>query len=97
VANYEKTVQQGFREVADSLAAGSMIGEQVAALEANLRAQLARLERVKAREQAGIANYLEVLDASREAFSAEQSLVSSRRQLLSARVTLYKSLGGGEE
>jgi multidrug efflux system outer membrane protein len=97
VANYEKTVQQGFREVADSLAAGSTIGEQVAALEANLRAQQARLERVKAREQAGIANYLEVLDASREAFSAEQSLVSSRRQLLSARVTLYKSLGGGEE
>ena len=97
VANYEKTVQQGFREVADSLAAGSTIEEQVAALEANLRAQQARLERVKAREQAGIANYLEVLDASREAFSAEQSLVSSRRQLLSARVTLYKSLGGGEE
>ncbi|MEX2163200.1 MAG: efflux transporter outer membrane subunit [Sulfuricaulis sp.] len=97
VANYEKTVQQAFREVVDSLAAGSTIGEQVAALEANLRAQLARFDRVKAREQAGIANYLEVLDASRETFSAEQSLVSSRRQLQSARVSLYKSLGGGEE
>lgn len=97
VANYEKTVQQAFREVADSLAAGSTLGEQVAALEANLRAQQARFERVKAREQAGIANYLEVLDASRDTFSAEQSLVSSRRQLLNARVTLYKSLGGGAE
>jgi multidrug efflux system outer membrane protein len=97
VADYEKTIQQAFREVADSLAAGSTYSEQVAALEANLRAQQARFDRVKARQQAGIANYLEVLDASRETFLAEQVLVSSRRQLLSAHVTLYKVLGGGEE
>lgn len=97
VANYEKTVQQAFREVADVLAAGSTLGEQVAALEANWRAQQARFERVKAREQAGIANYLEVLDANRDVFNAEQTLASSRRQLLSARVTLFKSLGGGAE
>lgn len=97
VADYEKTIQQAFREVADALAAGSTYGEQTVALEANLRAQQARFERVKAREQAGIANYLEVLDSSRDAFSAEQALASSRRQLMSARVTLYKALGGGEE
>lgn len=97
VADYEKTVQQAFREVADVLAAGSTYSEQVVAQEANLRAQQARFERVKAREQAGIANYLEVLDANRDAFNAEQALASSRRQLLSARVTLYKSLGGGAE
>jgi len=97
VADYEKTIQQAFREVADGLAAGNTFSEQALAQKANLRAQLARLERVKAREQAGIANYLEVLDASRDTFNAEQSLVSSRRQLLSARVTLYKALGGGEE
>lgn len=97
VADYEKTIQQAFREVADALAAGSTYGEQTVALEANLRAQQARFERVKAREQAGIANYLEVLDSSRDAFSAEQAMASSRRQLLSARVTLYKALGGGEE
>ena len=97
VADYEKTIQQAFREVADALAAGSTFGEQTIAQEANLRAQQARFERVKAREQAGIANYLEVLDANRDAFNAEQALASSRRQLLSARVTLYKSLGGGED
>jgi multidrug efflux system outer membrane protein len=97
VADYEKTIQQAFREVADALAAGSTFSEQVVAEEANRRAQQARFERVKAREQAGVANYLEVLDASRDAFNAEQTLVSSRRQLLSAHVALYKSLGGGEE
>ena len=95
VADYEKTIQQAFREVADALAARTTYRDQLAAVEANLRAQKARLERVKAREQAGIANYLEVLDASRDAFLAEQLLATTRRQLLSAQVELYKALGGG--
>jgi multidrug efflux system outer membrane protein len=95
VANYEKTIQQAFREVADALVARAAYGEQLAAQEANLRAQKARLEQVNARERAGIANYLEVLDASREAFSAEQTVVASRLQLISAQVMLYKALGGG--
>ena len=96
VADYEKTIQQAFREVADALAARTTYAEQQAALEANLRAQQARFDRVKAREQAGIANYLEVLDASRDAFVAQQDLATSRRQALSAQVDLYKALGGGE-
>jgi multidrug efflux system outer membrane protein len=96
VADYEKTIQQAFREVADALAARSTYSEQLTAQEANLRAQQARYDRVKAREHAGIASYLEVLDASRDAFNAEQALVSSRRQLLSAHALLYKALGGGE-
>lgn len=95
VADYEKTIQQAFREVADALAARTTYAEQLDAQEANLRAIHARLERVKAREQAGIANYLEVLDASRDAFSTEQALVTSRLQVLGAQVTLYKALGGG--
>lgn len=97
VADYEKTIQQAFREVADALAARATYGEQLTAQEANLRAQKARFERVTAREQAGIANYLEVLDASRDTFTAEQSLVTTRRQVLTTAVALYKALGGGME
>lgn len=96
VADYERTIQQAFREVADALAARATYAEQIAALEANLRAQTGRLERVKARQDAGIATYLEVLDASRDAFLAEQALATSRRQMQSAQVALYKALGGGE-
>ena len=95
VADYEKTIQQAFREVADALAAQATYRDQLAAQEANLRAQKARLERVQARERAGIANYLEVLDASRDAFLAEQALATTRRQMLSVQVDLYKALGGG--
>lgn len=95
VADYEKTVQQAFREVADALAAHAGYREQLAAQEANFQAQQARLQRVQARAEAGLASYLEVLDASREAFAAEQALAAARRQALSAQVALYKALGGG--
>lgn len=96
VAEYEKAVQQAFREVADALAARQTSAEQLTAQQANLRAQQARYNKVKAREQAGIASYLEVLDASRDAFAAEQTMESSQRQLLNAQLALYKALGGGE-
>lgn len=96
VAEYEKTIQQAFREVADALAAQATYGEQLAAQQTNLQAQQARLERVKARAQTGIASYLEVLDASREAFAAEQALATTQRQALASQVALFRALGGGE-
>ena len=95
VADYEKTLQQAFREVADALSARTTYRDQLTAQEANLRTQEARLERVRARERAGLSSYLEVLDASRDAFSAQQAVVTTRLQLQSARIALYKALGGG--
>ena len=97
VAEYEKTIQQAFREVADALAARATYTDQLTALENNLRSQQDRQKQVNARAGAGIATYLEVLDANREAFSAEQNVVTIRRQMLSTAVVLYKALGGGEE
>ena len=97
VADYEKTIQQAFREVADALAARATYTDQLTALKTNLRSQQDRQKQVNARAAAGIATYLEVLDANREAFSAEQNLVTIRRQMLSTAVVLYKALGGGEE
>ncbi len=96
VADYEKTIQQAFREVSDALAAQATYREQIAAQKANLLAQQARLERVKARAQTGISNYLEVLDANRDAFVSEQTLVLAQRQMLNAQVAMFKALGGGE-
>jgi len=97
VAEYEKTIQQAFREVSDALGARTQYREQLNADEAHLRAQRMRLEQVKARLEAGLANYLEVLDVNRDAFNAEQTAASTRRQLLATSTTLYKALGGGLE
>ena len=55
--------------------------------------KLARLAQIRYRE--GVANYLEVLDAERNLFTAEQSLLALRRQELSNLAALYAALGGG--
>ena len=97
VADYERTVQQAFREVADALAARAAYAEEAQALERVLAAQRARLARVEARQRAGLGSYLEVLDAARDTFAAEQALVTARRLLLSSEAVLYKALGGGAQ
>jgi multidrug efflux system outer membrane protein len=55
--------------------------------------QIARLARIRYRE--GVANYLEVLDAERNLFTAEQALIQLRRNELQNLVALYVALGGG--
>jgi len=94
VAEYEKTIQQAFREVADLLNARDRIAEQLAAQSANAQAQNQRLKLVEARYQAGIASQLEVLDAQREAFAAEQGATQVRRLSLGVATQLYKALAG---
>ncbi len=95
LAEYEKTLQQAFREIADLLAARSRLAEQLQAQEANAAAQSRRLVIVEARYRAGVSNHLELLDAQREVFAAEQSALAVRRQSLATAAGLYKALGGG--
>lgn len=94
VAEYEKAIQQAFREIADLLAARSQLAEQLQAQEANLAAQSQRLKIVDARYQAGVSSHLELLDAQRENFAAQQSTLTARRLLLSTAASFYKALGG---
>jgi len=95
VAAYDRTVQQAFREVSDALAGREYLAQQIATLERARAAQveIARIARARYRE--GVADYLEVLDAERNLFSAEQQLLATRRAWLQNRATLFVSLGGG--
>lgn len=95
VADYEKTIQVAFREVADALVARGTFEEQITAQQAFLDAQADRLRLAELRYQNGVASSIEVLDAQRELFSAQQSLVQTRLQRLTNAVDLYRSLGGG--
>lgn len=95
VAEYEKTIQQAFREVADQLAARRHYAEQLQALAAAEAAQTERLKRVEARHLGGVASYLELLDAQREQFAAQQSLLAARRAQAATAAGLFKALGGG--
>ena len=42
-----------------------------------------------------MANYLEVITAQQNALQAQLNLASIERQLLDAKVELYRTLGGG--
>jgi len=95
IADYERTIQGAFREVADALAERRWLTEQLAAQQATLVAQTERARLAGLRYRNGAAPYLEVLDAERDRFLAELALVQVRRALLSGSVNLYAALGGG--
>jgi multidrug efflux system outer membrane protein len=95
VADYEKTIQTAFREVADALAARDYLGDQVNAQRAVQEAQADRLKLLQLRFDNGVASSLDVLDAQRELFSAQQTLVQARLLRTTTAIDLYRSLGGG--
>jgi multidrug efflux system outer membrane protein len=95
VAQYERAIQTAFREVADSLAGRRSFGEQLRAQMAQAAAEQARFRLADLRYRNGAASYLEVLDAQRSLFAAQQAVVQVRAQQTQNLVTLYKVLGGG--
>lgn len=94
VAEYEKAIQQAFREVADLLAAREHYTAQLQALEAAEQAQTTRLKRVEQRHFGGVSSYLELLDAQREQFAAQQAVLATRRALAATAAGFYKAIGG---
>jgi len=96
VVQYEKILQQAFREVADLLVARDTLQQQLSALETWSRSQQERLRLTQARYANGAASQLDVLDAQRDALTAQQSQVQMLRQLLGTTAQLYKALGGGD-
>lgn len=95
VAQYEKAVQSAFREVADALAGRATLGEQLSALQAQVKAEQGRFELADLRYRNGAASYLDLLDAQRSLFAAQQSEVQVRALQAQNLVTLYRVLGGG--
>lgn len=95
IADYERTIQVAFREVADALAARAEIDEEIDAQRRVLDAQAERLRLADLRYQGGVASSLEVLDAQRELFTAQQTLIQARMLRMTNAVDLYRALGGG--
>jgi multidrug efflux system outer membrane protein len=95
IANYEKAIQNAFREVADSLAIRSILDEKVKAQELLLNAQQKRFDLTTARYKQGVDNYVIVLLAQRDLYAAQQDLLEYQTAKLINALTLYRSLGGG--
>jgi multidrug efflux system outer membrane protein len=95
VAQYEKTIQVAFQEVANGLAARGTYDDQVASLERFVSAEQVSLNLSLARFRTGVDNYLSVITAQDQLYTAQQALVAARLARLTNRVDLYRALGGG--
>ena len=96
MAQYEKAIQTAFREVADALAGRATLGEQLRAQRgAGATPTRSRFALADLRYRNGAASYLDVLDAQRSLFAAQQALVQVQALQVQNLVTLYKVLGGG--
>jgi multidrug efflux system outer membrane protein len=95
VAEYEKTIQVAFKEVADTLAQRSTLMDQLAARQALSKATAKAYHLAKLRYEHGVDTYLSLLDTQRSLYSAQQQLISTKLSQLNNLVNFYKALGGG--
>jgi multidrug efflux system outer membrane protein len=95
VAQYEKSIQTAFREVSDALAGQATYNEQLRAQQAQANAEADRFRLSDLQYRNGVASYLDLLDAQRSLFNAQQLAIQANLLRLQNQVTLYRVLGGG--
>jgi len=95
VAQYEKSIQTAFREVADALVASETYREQLVAQKANLMANQEYYALAKDRYLQGVDSFLTLLDAQRSLYNARQFYLNLQLAQQVNQVAVYKVLGGG--
>ena len=95
LATYQKTVQNSFREVSDSLIAYQRTREFTSRQEQRTQANREAADLANIRYDGGVTSYLEVLYNEQELFTAELNLAQARLNELLSVVQLYRALGGG--
>ena len=97
VVTYQQKIQQAFREVADALADNEGYQAQLSALDMLLQSRGSTFSLSKARYDKGVDSYLQVLDAQRSWYAAQQQQILGQQALLASQISLYKVVGGGWE
>jgi Cu(I)/Ag(I) efflux system outer membrane protein len=95
VAEYEKAIQNAFREVAEGLGMRGRLAERLKAQSNYLATQRRVLELAENRYQNGVISYLEVLEAQRNVLEAELELLEIKREQIFNDISLYSAMGGG--
>ncbi len=95
VAQYEKTIQTAFSEVADALAGEATYSQQLDALRSLEQSNLQTLKLSQLRYTSGIDSFLQVQTAEVGLYTAQLSFLQTGLNSLVNRVALYKALGGG--
>jgi len=94
VASYQGTIQSAFRDVADALARRGTMNEEIAARQRQQAATADTYLLTEARYRAGIDPFLNVLDAQRSYYTAQQALVATKLTAAQNIVATYQAIGG---
>mgnify|MGYP006277917311 CR=1 FL=1 len=95
VAQYERSIQNAFREVADALAERATLAEQLDARRKQVAAAEQGYRLSEARYRGGVDTYVNSLLAQRNLYLAQQELVLVRHADATNRVAIYRTMGGG--
>jgi multidrug efflux system outer membrane protein len=94
-AQYQKAALNSYREVANAIVSVKKLGEQRLELEDGVEALTNAAALSRSRYDAGLASYLEILNADQQLFDQELQLAQVRGEEMRAFVELYRALGGG--
>jgi len=94
-ALYQKAALNSYREVANALVGVKKLGEARLELEDGVDALRNAAALSRSRYDAGLASYLEILNADQQLFDQELQLAQVRGEEMRAFVELYRALGGG--
>jgi outer membrane protein, multidrug efflux system len=92
---YQKTIQNAFRDVEDSLADQSLTQKRLQEQKTRIEALRSYSRVARLRYDNGYTDYITVLDAERSLFGAELDYTQTQEQLFQALTNLYKAMGGG--
>lgn len=95
--NYESTILQSFAEVENALVLYAQEQNRFVELDKSVEAGEKALELAHDLYARDLVSFLEVLDAERSLFTAQDQRLQSQASVLTSLVSLYKSLGGGWE
>ena len=93
--NYQQTIQNAFAEVDNSLIEGAKLREQLKDEAAQVKALQRTLDLAMLRYRNGYSDYLIVVDAERNLYTAQLQHTQDQANLFIALVNLYKAMGGG--
>jgi NodT family efflux transporter outer membrane factor (OMF) lipoprotein len=97
LASYEKAVLAGFEDVENALVAYAKEQARNVPLRAAVASSRKSLEISREQWASGLTSFLNVLDAERSVYEAEDSQVQSDQAVVQDLIGLYKALGGGWE
>jgi multidrug efflux system outer membrane protein len=95
LAGYQKAALNGYREVSNALITIQKLAEERVEHEAGVMVLLDASDLSRARYDAGLASYIEILTADDDLFQQQLRLAQTRGAELRARAELYRTLGGG--